>query len=110
MKRDNSNSSFVYSTDPKYKPEEENSGAPQKNTKSRLLKISLDKKNRAGKAVTLISGYTGKPADLESLAKLLKNKCGTGGSAKDNEIILQGDKRKKVEDILKGEGYKVQMV
>jgi translation initiation factor 1 len=70
------------------------------------LKIMLDKKSRAGKQVTLVSGFIGKNEDLESLAKKLKNNCGTGGSAKQGEIIIQGDNRDKIMAFLIKEGYK----
>ena len=69
------------------------------------LRIKMDNAGRAGKQVTLVTGFIGATADLESLTKLLKTKCGVGGSAKDNEIIVQGDHRQKVLDILQKEGY-----
>lgn len=70
-----------------------------------LLRISLDKRNRKGKAVTLVTGFRGSDEDLQELGKLLKMRCGVGGSAKEGEIIVQGDHRTKVLDILKNEGY-----
>lgn len=71
------------------------------------LSITLDKRNRAGKSVTLVSGFRGTEDDLTALGKMLKVKCGVGGSVKDGEILIQGDLRTKVAEILKKEGYKV---
>ena len=70
------------------------------------LKVWIDRKKRKGKIVTIISGFVGNDNDLKYLAKLLKTKCGTGGSAKDGEIIIQGEVREKVLEILIKEGYK----
>lgn len=74
------------------------------------LKVQLDKSGRAGKQVTLISGFIGSNSDLEILTKLLKTRCGAGGSAKDGEIIIQGDTRNKIVELLIKEGYKVKRV
>ena len=74
------------------------------------LRVILDKSGRAGKQVTLVTGFVGKTEDLELLTKLLKSKCGVGGSAKDGEIILQGDLRDKVVQALVKEGYKAKRV
>lgn len=88
---------FVFSTDPGFRfesePEHESSTLPAGEQK---LKILLDKKQRGGKMVTLITGFLGKEEDLESLGKKLKNFCGTGGSVKDGEVLIQGDQRDKV--------------
>lgn len=74
------------------------------------LKVSLDKSGRAGKQVTLVSGFVGSANDLDTLTKTIKTKCGVGGSAKDGEILIQGDVRDKVVQILQKEGYKAKRV
>ncbi|MBS1488506.1 MAG: translation initiation factor [Bacteroidetes bacterium] len=74
------------------------------------LRVVLDKSGRAGKQVTLITGFIGKADDLETLTKLLKTKCGVGGSCKDGEIILQGDLWEKVVQALIKEGYRAKKI
>ncbi|MDR1091109.1 MAG: translation initiation factor [Prevotella sp.] len=96
----------VYSTNPDFKYEkEENIEKDTPDKAKQQLRISLDKRNRKGKAVTLITGFIGTIADLEELGKFLKVKCGVGGSAKDGEIIVQGDFRNKILELLQKEGY-----
>ena len=97
---------FVYSTDPHFSFQEEQSNAETLPPAQQKLKIKLDTKHRAGKAVTLVNGFVGKEEDLQDLGKKLKSFCGTGGSAKDGEIIVQGDQREKVIPWLIKNGYK----
>ena len=96
---------FVYSTDPTFNFEREQNEIETITPAQQKLKIRLDTKKRAGKAVTLIEGFVGRDEDLQELAKKLKTFCGTGGSAKEGEIIIQGDQRKKVTAWLKQNGY-----
>jgi translation initiation factor 1 len=104
-KKSNSNN-IIYSTDPDFKFQEEQSNIEALTPIQQKLKIRLDTKHRAGKAVTLIEGFIGKDEDLQELGKKLKSFCGTGGSAKDSEIIIQGDQREKVMQWLIKNGYK----
>jgi len=105
-KNKNDKYGFVYSTDPNFQFEnEEEQTAETLPPKQQRLKIKLDSKHRGGKTVTLIEGFIGKEEDLEELGKKLKNFCGTGGSAKDGEIIIQGDQREKVLQWLAKNGY-----
>ena len=97
---------FVYSTDPDFKFEEEQTSDEVILPAHQKLKIRLDTRHRAGKAVTLVEGFIGKEDDLEELGKKLKSFCGTGGSAKDGEIIIQGDQREKVMQWFGKNGYK----
>ncbi len=98
----------VYSTNPDftYKGEEQTE-AEAVRPSSQQLRVWLDRKLRGGKQATLVKGFTGSQQELESLAKLLKTRCGVGGSAKDGEIIIQGDHRDRVIEILTKEGYGV---
>jgi translation initiation factor 1 len=97
---------FVYSTDPNFNFQREEERAQETLPPlQQKLKVRLDTKQRAGKAVTLVQGFVGTDEDLQDLGKKLKNFCGTGGSAKDNEIIVQGDQRDKVLQWLQKNGY-----
>jgi translation initiation factor 1 len=101
----------VYSTNPNFSYSfDEEKEADTLPASKQHLKILLDKKQRAGKSVTLIQGFVGTNDDLNSLAKILKNKCGVGGTAKDGEILIQGDFREKIIDILNKEGYNTKRV
>ena len=97
----------VYSTatDYNYTTEEEESVATLPPSEQNL-RVWLDRKHRGGKQATLIKGFVGSDDDLKELAKLLKTKCGVGGSAKDGEIIIQGDHRDRIIEILTKEGYR----
>jgi translation initiation factor 1 len=100
-------SGVVYSTDPEFRYQTDQD--PEIETlppEKQDLRIWLDKKQRKGKVVTLVTGFAGKHDDLDDLGKLLKSKLGTGGAAKDGEILIQGDFRDKVMDILSSLGYK----
>ena len=97
---------FIFSTDPNFQFQPEQEEEPETLTSNQqMLRILLDKKQRAGKSVTLITGFIGKTDDLEKLGKQLKNFCGTGGSVKDGEVIIQGDQREKVLQWLLKNGY-----
>lgn len=105
-KKVNSLGGLVYSTDPNFKPFEESKEEEEILLPlQQKIKIRLDKKHRAGKAVTLIEGFIGKEKDKEELGKKLKTFCGTGGSVKDGEIIVQGDNRDKIVQWLQKNGY-----
>jgi translation initiation factor 1 len=98
---------IVYSTNPDFQyrydePEEQSTLPPTKQD----LRVMLDRKNRGGKLVTLVTGFVGTQDDLANLAKELKSKCGVGGSAKDGEILVQGDFRDKILQMLLQKGFK----
>jgi len=96
----------VYSTNPdfNYQQEQDSEADTPDSSKQRLI-VRIDRRQRAGKQVTLIEGFVGKSEDLAALAKTLKTKCGVGGTAKDGEITIQGDLRDKVVALLLGMGY-----
>jgi translation initiation factor 1 len=101
---------IVYSTNPNFtyetkEDEVQETRAPEKQD----LRVQLDRKQRAGKQVTLITGFIGTEEDLNHLGKKLKNLCGSGGSAKEGEILVQGDHRTKILEYLKKEGFKAKL-
>lgn len=102
---------IVYSTNPDMQyetdEEEEEKTLPANQQK---LRISLDKRNRKGKEVTLITGFVGTDSDLKELARRLKTRCGVGGSARGGEILIQGDFRQKLAELLKSDGYNARVV
>ncbi|WP_300725556.1 translation initiation factor [uncultured Bacteroides sp.] len=96
----------VYSTNPDFKYEtDEVEEAETLDKKQQKLRVSIEKKGRGGKTVTLITGFIGSEDDLKELGKLLKSKCGVGGSVKDGEILIQGEFKQRIIDLLKAEGY-----
>ena len=108
MSKKHNNSRIVFSTREDFEPwddemEEEPETLPPHQQK---LIVSLDKKQRKGKKVTLVTGFVGTTEDLKTLGKVLKSKCGVGGSVKEGEIIVQGDIREKIKSLLDEMGYK----
>ena len=96
---------LVYSTDPNFSPHKEETPVETVSPALQSLRIWLETKHRGGKTASVISGFVGADDDLQALAKQLKNACGTGGSAKDGEIIIQGDHRDKILQWLLKNGY-----
>lgn len=97
---------IMFSTNPDFQIETPDETPEWLPNKQQDLRVQLDRKNRGGKAVTLISGFEGPNAALDDLAKLLKSKCGVGGSSKNGQILIQGDFRDKVLEILLKEGFR----
>lgn len=98
---------MVYSTDPDFKIEKSGETVETLPAEKQALRIWLETKHRGGKTASVITGFIGSNEDLESLSKLLKNACGTGGSAKDGGIVIQGDHREKILQWLLKNGYKL---
>lgn len=107
-KKNKGGDGIVYSTNPHFKPEtngDEEKQAPAAKPGEQALKVYLDRLG-GGKTLSRINGFTGKTGDIETLGKLLKQKCGVGGSVKEREILIQGDHRDKLLVLLLKEGYK----
>lgn len=97
---------MVYSTNPDYSFQEEGEDQPATLPKQQQkLRVSMERAGRGGKTVTLVRGFVGSDADLAALGKMLKQKCGVGGTAKDGEIVIQGDLRPRIVELLHSEGY-----
>lgn len=99
------NNGLVFSTDPNFKLEDDEPAQETLPANQQKLRVRLETKHRGGKAATLVAGFIGTEDDLENLGKKLKTFCGTGGSVKDGEIIIQGDQREKILQWLLKNGY-----
>ena len=99
----------VYSTNPNFEHDEGNHEVITLEPSDQLLEVCIDK-HRAGKTAIIIKGYVGNLSEIKALSKKLKTKCGVGGSVKNGEIIIQGNVRDKIMDILKQDGYRYKRV
>lgn len=106
MSKNKNTIGVVYSTNPNYNYQTDSDNeADTKPAQQQDLRVWLDR-HKAGKVATVVKGFVGTTVDLEELGKMLKQKCGTGGTVKDGEIMIQGDKRDQVLDLLIKAGYK----
>lgn len=97
---------IVYSTNPDFRYGQEGEEEPENLDKDKQpLRVNIEKKGRGGKTVTVVKGFIGTEDDLKELGKSLKTKCGTGGSTKDGEILIQGDFKQRLVELLRNEGY-----
>ncbi|WP_346238029.1 translation initiation factor [Niabella insulamsoli] len=106
MAKNKSNSPFVFSTDPDFKFDDHNDQTQTLAPEAQKLRLQLETKHRGGKTATVVLGFVGTEGDLEALGKKLKSYCGTGGSAKEGEILIQGDHRDKLLQWFQKNGYK----
>jgi translation initiation factor 1 len=105
MSKQKNTKGIVYSTDPDFQYEQQEEQKEETSFAQQKIYVSIDRKQRKGKEVTLVEGFVGSDEQLKDLAKLLKSKCGVGGTAKDGEIIVQGNHREKVIELLKQAGF-----
>lgn len=97
---------IVYSTNPDFSYQLDKEEEPATvDPKQQKLRVSIEKKGRGGKTVTVITGFIGSEDDLKELGRILKTKCGVGGAVKDGEILIQGEFKQRIIDLLKAEGY-----
>ena len=101
---------FVFSTNKDFEFDTNSESEETLANNKQRLEAHLDKKNRGGKVATIIKGFQGNDDDLKTLGKMLKTKCGVGGAVKDKEIIIQGNFRDKIMEILKNEGYNIKRI
>ena len=109
MGKKNKGGRIVFSTNPDFEPQEEEELQETLAPEEQTLYLSLDRKQRKGKEVTLVQGFVGTEDNLKELGKTLKSKCGTGGSVKEGEILIQGDFRQKVKELLEQQGYWIKL-
>jgi translation initiation factor 1 len=105
MSKKKNTNGIVFSTDPDFQFDQQKEQAEETPFAQQKIYVSIDRKQRKGKEVTLVEGFIGSNEQLNDLAKMLKSKCGVGGTAKDGEIIVQGNHRDKVIELLKKEGF-----
>lgn len=110
MGKKSKNNRVVYSTNPDFEEAFENEEQETLEPSKQLLEVHLDKKNRGGKMAVVVKNFVGTEEDLKELGKMLKAACGVGGSVKDQEVIIQGDMREKVMEVLNKKGYKTKRV
>ena len=110
MSKRSNNKSFAYSTNPDFEPEYDADDNISLDPNEQSIEVHIEKKHRGSKVATLVKGFIGSDEELKELAKTLKSACGVGGSAKDGEIIIQGEKRDKVMEVLQKKGFKTKRV